>query len=141
MVGRRAFGYFNFGGTVTVEAHVDPSSAFAAGWLRLNADDLLKWDQALYLGTIFHDSATAGEMVVPRIATGTPLGSYGFGFFVGTERLGGRQVPVIQHGGTISGFVTGFWRMPDERRSVIVLSDRRSERTTDLVGALAAALY
>ena len=52
-----------------------------------------------------------------------------------------RAVKVVQHGGTISGFVTGFWRMPDDQRVVIVLSNLRSPRTPSLVGLLADRLY
>ena len=121
--------------------HVNASAAFGAGSLRITARDLLVWDQALYEGRMFRDSITVRELFLPRIATGTPLGQYGYAFFIGDQKLGAKSVKVIQHGGTISGFYTGFWRMPDERRTIIVLSSVHGPRTTQLIGALADRLY
>jgi len=138
---RRVRAYFADGGTVMNEAHVDASSAFGAGFLHSTARDLLAWDAALADGRPFHDPATAARLVTPYVETGTPLGGYGYGWFIGPQTLGGRTVRVIQHGGTISGFVTGFWRMPDDGRAVVVLANTRAAATMGLVAALADALY
>jgi CubicO group peptidase (beta-lactamase class C family) len=138
---RRVRDYFVDGGAVANAPHVDASSAFGAGFLHSTARDLLTWDAALADGRPFRDRSTAAKLTTPYIETGTPLGGYGYGWFIGTQTLGGRAVRVIQHGGTISGFVTGFWRMPDDRRAVIVLANTRGAATTGLVGALADALY
>jgi CubicO group peptidase (beta-lactamase class C family) len=137
----RASGYYRADSTVIVEPYINPTAAFGAGALRMSARDLLAWDQALYSGRIFRDTTMVRELYQPRIQTGTPLGQYGYGLFIGEQQLGGHPVRVIQHGGIISGFVTGFWRMPDERRTVIVLSNLHSARTTQLAGALAEGLY
>jgi CubicO group peptidase (beta-lactamase class C family) len=141
IVPHRAYGYYRTDSLVRQEPVIDPSAAFGAGALRISAHDLLGWDQALYSGRIFHDSTTVVQLYQAHIATGTPLGDYGFGLFVGNQELGGRPVRVIQHGGVISGFVTGFWRMPDDHRTVIVLSNLHSARTTQLVTALAQRWY
>lgn len=141
VIPHRAVGYFHFGPSYQQEAHVDPSSAFGAGFLRITAADLLRWEQSLYHGGVLRDSALAAQMFTPVIETGTPLGGYGFGYFIGKQKLGGKEVLVEQHGGTISAFVTGLWRMPDDHRTVIVLSNLRSPRTTELVAAVADAFY
>jgi len=138
---RRVRAYFAEGGRVVNAPHVDASSAFGAGFLHATARDLLAWDAALAEGRPFRDRATAAKLVTPYVATGTPLGGYGYGWFIGPQTLGGRTVQVVQHGGTISGFVTGFWRMPEDRRAVVVLANTRAAETTGLVGALADALY
>ncbi|HTO72269.1 MAG TPA: serine hydrolase domain-containing protein [Gemmatimonadales bacterium] len=141
VVPHKVQGYYRSDSIVRVEPFIHPSAAFGAGALRLSAKDLLTWDQSLYGGRIFRDSLTVAQLYQPRIETGTPLGEYGFGLFIGDQQLGGKAVRVIQHGGVISGFVTGFWRMPNERRTVIVLSNLHSGRTPQLVGALADGLY
>jgi len=141
VVPRRASGYFKADSTIIMEPFVHPTAAFGAGALRMSARDLLAWDQALYTGRIFRDPALARELYQPRMDTGLPPGRYGYGLFIGEQPLGGRKVLVIQHGGVISGFVTGFWRMPDDHRTVIVMSNLHGARTTQLVGAVAEGLY
>lgn len=137
----RAQGYYRADSVVLVEPYVHPSAAFGAGALRLSARDLLTWDQALYTGRMFRDTLTAALLSHPVITTNTPLGDYGFGVFIGDQQLGGKTVRVIQHGGVIAGFVTGFWRMPAERRTVIVLSNLHGARTVQVVGAVADGVY
>jgi CubicO group peptidase (beta-lactamase class C family) len=55
--------------------------------------------------------------------------------------LGGWQASVIQHGGAINGFATGFWRMPGEDRVVVVLDNRMSSQVPALTAGLAELLY
>jgi CubicO group peptidase (beta-lactamase class C family) len=138
---RRAAGYLRTDGRVVNAPYIDPSSVFAAGMLYSTAHDLLRWATLLREGRVFRDSASARAMFTPHADTGLPLGGYGFGVFVGTQTLGGRPVRVIQHGGTINGFTTGFWRMPDDDRVVVVLDNTMSPKTPTLTAALAEALY
>ena len=141
VIERRAAGYLHTPDGVQNAPYIDPSSVFSAGMLRSSAHDLLRWAELLRNGRVFRDSSTAAEMIAPQIETGLPLGAYGFGVFVGQQTLGGRPVRVIQHGGTINGFTTGFWRMPDEDRVVIVLDNGMSHEVPGLTAALAGMLY
>ena len=141
VIERRAAGYLRTPEGVQNAPYIDPSAVFSAGMLRSSAHDLLRWAELLRSGRVFRDSATAAMMVAPHIQTGLPLGAYGFGVFVGTRSLGGRSVTVIQHGGTINGFTTGFWRMPEQDRVVIVLDNGMSHEIPALTAALAAVLY
>ena len=83
----------------------------------------------------------ARAAIAPHMPTGLPLGAYGYGVFVGTQTLGGRSVSVIQHGGTINGFATGFWRMPQDDRVVIVLDNGMSHAVPAMTAGLAELLY
>lgn len=141
LVERRAAGYMRTPTGIVNAPYIDASTVFAAGMLYSTARDLLRWATLLRDGKVFRDPASARAMFTSHADTGLPLGGYGFGVFVGTQPLGGRAVRVIQHGGTINGFTTGFWRMPDEDRVVVVLDNTMSERTPALTAALAAALY
>lgn len=141
VVPHRASAYFKTDSAIVAEPFIHPSAAFGAGALRMSAGDLLIWDQALYSGRMFRDTNQVRELYQPRMDTGLPPGRYGYGLFIGEQTLGGRKVLVIQHGGVISGFVTGFWRMPEDHRTVIVMSNLHGARTTRLVGAVAEGLY
>jgi CubicO group peptidase (beta-lactamase class C family) len=141
VVEHRAAGYLHTPDGVRNAPFIDPTSVFSAGMLRSSAHDLLRWAELLRGGRVFRDSATSAAMVAPRVPTGLPLGAYGYGVFVGTQTLGGRPVTVIQHGGTINGFATGFWRMPEDDRVVIVLDNGMSHAVPAITAALAELLY
>jgi CubicO group peptidase (beta-lactamase class C family) len=141
VVERRAAGYLRTPEGIRNAPYIDPSSVFSAGMLRSSAPDLLRWAELLRTGQVVRDTVLARAMVSPHMDTGMPLGAYGYGVFVGRQTLGGRAVTVIQHGGTINGFTTGFWRMPDEDRVVVVLDNTMSHDVPALTAALAAALY
>jgi CubicO group peptidase (beta-lactamase class C family) len=139
--GPHALGYVRDSSRVVDAPFIDPSTVYAAGMLCSTAGDLFRWAELLRRNAVFHDPATQRRMETPSVDTGLPLGGYGYGVFVGTQRLGGRAVRVVQHGGTINGFTTGFWRMPDEGAAVVVLDNTMSHSTPALTAALAAALF
>jgi CubicO group peptidase (beta-lactamase class C family) len=141
VVPHRAAGYLRTPEGLQNAPFIDPTSVFSAGMLRSTAHDLLRWSELLRSGRVFRDRATASAMVAPHMGTGTPLGAYGYGVFVGTQTLGSHPVTVIQHGGTINGFATGFWRMPDDGRVVIVLDNGMSHAVPALTAAIADLLY
>jgi CubicO group peptidase (beta-lactamase class C family) len=66
----------------------------------------------------------------------SPLGSYGFGWFL-DERNGHR---IVQHGGSTG---TVFWHLPDDRLTVIVLTNLEATAGGDAPGIAQriAALY
>ena len=81
-------------------------------------DDMYKWDQALY-GEKLVKASTLREAFTPgRLNDGTPT-SYGFGWrlgrFLGLDRL--------SHGGSWLGFRTHILRFPEQRFTVVVLSN------------------
>ena len=141
VVPRRAEGYIRGDSSWLRAPYVDPSMIYAAGNLRSTVRDLYAWDRALAASRLFRDSASAQRMFSAHVATGLPLGGYGYGVFVGEYPLGGGTARVIQHGGTVPGFVAGFWRMPDEDRAVIVLDNGMHQAVPELVHRLAEVLY
>lgn len=137
----RARGYLRSDSTIVNAPYIDPSTVFAAGMLRSTTGDLFRWAESLRRGEVFRDSATAALFSSAHLETGTPLGGYGFGVFVGDQQLGGRAVRVIQHGGTINGFAAGYWRMPAEGAVVIVLDNTMSRSVPELTKSLADVLF
>jgi CubicO group peptidase (beta-lactamase class C family) len=116
---------------------IDMSVPHAAGGLYSTILDLYRWDQALYTDRLLPQDLLA-TMFEPAPAT-TDIGGfgYGYGFAIGTAA----SRPWVFHDGGIEGFQTHYGRHPDDRLSVIILSNREDiwgydqlDRTiTDLV--------
>ena len=129
VVPKSAFGYSINSGVAKIAPRLAPSVTFSAGGLRSTADDLLKWDQALY---------------TPRVLTRQSISSmfsdyghgYGFGSFI-EERHGHR---LWDHGGDLPGFSAAFDRFPDDHLTVIVLSNEGDD-AEGLAGRLADAFF
>jgi CubicO group peptidase (beta-lactamase class C family) len=141
IVPRRASGYMRDSGVFVNAPYIEPSTVYAAGMLRSTVGDLFKWAELLRTGHVFRDSSNLTLMTTPHAETGLPLGGYGFGVFIGNQTLGGRSIRVIQHGGTINGFTSGFWRMPVEGAVVVVLDNTMSHATPAVTAALAQSLF
>jgi len=113
----RALGYAAVGQPANP---IDPSTLYAAGALYSTAEDLYRWDQALYTEKLL-PRALLDEMFTPH------LGEYGYGWRISGNY--GRRT--LNHGGLINGFSNYMARYPDEQLTVIVLSNLQS---TDAYG-------
>lgn len=125
----RAAGYVRTPTGYSNAAYSDMSVPYAAGALYSTADDLVLWDQAL----------AAGKLVSPAAyqAMWTDQGfGYGYGWIVG-QQFGRRRVG---HNGDIAGFTSLITRFPDDKISVIVLSNVQAA-PRDAIGDEMAAVY
>lgn len=89
----------------------------AAGALMATAADVDRWQVALHTGEILGEDLYA-RMTTPEGAAAEE--DYGFGIASGTWF----GQPALTHGGGIFGFVTHALYLPEERLSVVVLSNR-----------------
>jgi CubicO group peptidase (beta-lactamase class C family) len=96
----------------------DVSGAYAAGALYSTAEDMYLWDQALYTEKIVK-TETIQQVFSPVKLNDGNVAKYGFGWMLG-QYHGLRE---ISHGGDITGFNSYIGRFPDERFTVIVLSN------------------
>ena len=112
IIARHASGY-NVGPNGAVNAaFLDMSVPFSAGSLYSTVDDLLIWDQALYAAKPLKAESLKAMF--------TDYGhKYGFGFQIDSKW----DHPRIAHGGGINGFITEFERYPQDRLTVVVLSN------------------
>lgn len=108
---------------------VDMSTPYAAGALYSTVDDMLLWDQALAAGKLI-SPVTYAEMWKDQGF------GYGYGWLVG-KQFGKRR---IGHGGDINGFSSLITRYPDDRLTVILLSNAEGAPRDPITGQL-AALY
>jgi CubicO group peptidase (beta-lactamase class C family) len=115
----RAAGYQPDGkGGVSNADYSETGKSPAAGGLYSNVDDLLRWDQALQSGALVKPETLAVAFRPATLNSGRQTG-YACGWTVGTHR-GLREVG---HGGDISGYNAYIARYPDQRFTVIVLSN------------------
>jgi CubicO group peptidase (beta-lactamase class C family) len=112
-----AVGYSGFAGKAPP---LDASTLFSAGALYSTVEDMYRWDQALYTDALL-PQALRSQMFTPF------LNGYAYGWKV--AQPDGRLQ--LSHPGLIDGFATFVARYPDDRVTVIVLSNMD---TSDVVG-------
>lgn len=104
-------------------------SGFACGNLYSTVDDLLKWDQALYTNSLV-SKATFEKMMTPYI------NNYGYGWNVRTLHNRNAQF----HSGSSVGFSTFILRIPEDKLTIIVLSNS-DEASASRVAIDLGAIY
>jgi CubicO group peptidase (beta-lactamase class C family) len=113
VVAHRAAGYASGpGGIVTNAGYIDMSVPFAAGALYSTTEDLLRWEQGLFGGKLL-SAASLQKMTTPF------KNDYAFGVGVRTEN--GHKL--IDHNGGIEGFSTELAYYPEDKITVVVLSN------------------
>jgi CubicO group peptidase (beta-lactamase class C family) len=129
IIKHRATGYDSAGGRFrTNDAGIE---SVGSGNLWTTVGDLAKWDRNFYderLGK----GLTQELLTTGKLNDGQSLG-YAFGLFVDDHR-GLRRV---QHGGAFAGFRTEMVRFPDERLTVICLSNLGNVNPTALANQVA----
>ena len=96
----------------------DVSGAFSAGALYSTAEDMYRWDQALYTEKLIRASTLNQAFSQATLNDGSNI-KYGFGWMVSQWR----GLKEVGHGGDITGFNSYIARYPDEQFTVIVLSN------------------
>ncbi len=109
---------------------IDPSTLFAAGALYSTVEDMYRWDQALYTEQLL-PQALLDEMFTPVLA------EYGYGWYI-QGHLGHR---LINHSGLINGFSNYIARYPDDRLTVIVLSNMQTSASVSIGLYLAQMVF
>ena len=119
LVPRRATGHNRLGpGEYENASFMDMSVPYAAGALHSSARDLLKWNRALYGGDLI-DAVELAKMTTPV------LKEAGFGLVI-DEDHGRRR---YSHSGGINGFNSYLAYFPEDKLTVICLSNTKSPTT------------
>jgi CubicO group peptidase (beta-lactamase class C family) len=131
IVKRRARGYApGPDGGVINASYLDMSIPFSAGGLYSTVGDLYLWDQALYGEKILKKSSLDAMFTAVR-------NDYGYGYRV-NNLFNHRHAT---HGGGIEGFRTSIDRFPDDRVTVIVLSNYEGANSGRIARDLAAVAF
>jgi D-alanyl-D-alanine carboxypeptidase len=139
IVAGRARGYSGAGpGKFTNAPFISMSIPGGAGSVRSTAGDLVKWNAALYGGKILKPESLAAMLTPGKLSSGETSGAamakmmaaagapassakreYGYALMLSTEE-GHRK---IDHGGGIYGFSASLSEFPDDKTTVVVLSN------------------
>jgi CubicO group peptidase (beta-lactamase class C family) len=131
LVEKRATGYYDRGGG-EYRNFISTFDCVGSGGLFTSVEDLFLWDQN------FYHHRVGGKAVMDLMHTqgvlndGTKL-DYAFGLIVGEYR----GLRVVEHGGSLGGYRADMLRFPDQRFSVILLSNLSSFNPSRLVREVA----
>jgi CubicO group peptidase (beta-lactamase class C family) len=110
----RATGYFTLSGKAVVPAGiVDSSVSFAAGAVYSTAEDLYKWDRALYGKKVISQASLTNAYTRRQ-------GIYGLGWVI--DSAFGKQI--YHHSGGIYGFTAFIVRIPSEDICILLLDNK-----------------
>lgn len=134
-VAHRAFGYSQMDGRWQRTDQSTTSAVLGDGGIYSSIDDLAKWDAALYDDRLLDDDSRALAFTAHAKVTGEPYeAGYGFGWRITGETL--------WHSGETIGFRNVIVRWPEQRLTVVVLSNRNDPepyRTALAIGHLFGA--
>jgi CubicO group peptidase (beta-lactamase class C family) len=99
---------------------VDMSLPYAAGGLYSTVEDLYRWDQALYTEQLVPQQALDTMFTAHASVPDSDGFGYGYGWLIGKylNRLN------ITHGGGLVGYTSLIDRYPDDKTTVIVLTNQ-----------------
>lgn len=132
----RSQGYLRQGSRLVLDPYFDMSTVTGAGAMYSTAEDLYKWDQALY-GDKLISKKMKEVYFKPHMHTGGPS-YYAYGWGVGNLPVGNStdSMHVIRHTGGINGYNTYIYRVPQTKDLVILLNNTGPAP----IGGMAAAI-
>lgn len=138
IIPNRASGYVNVADKISNASYLDMSRPYAAGGLYSTVEDLLRWDQALYSEKLVSPK-TLEQIFTPHVkATLRSLtGSYGYGWMIGDEF----NHKTLMHAGNVNGFSSFITRFPNDKATVIVLSNFENAPIEKIARDLAAIMF
>lgn len=125
-VANRAYGYTVENGEVEFSDQSTTSAVLGDGGIYTSVLDYYKWDQALYTDKLLTQES------LQQMWTGN-FGDYGLGWRV--DRKNGHRR--LHHDGSTSGFRNYVIRYPDDKMTVLVLTNRRGPDAMPLAEAVA----
>jgi len=131
-VPNRAYGYSRRGDAFVRTDQSSTSAVLGDGGVYTSVSDLVRWDHALESHSLLSAEARKLSWTPYILSDGQPT-NYGFGWFVDVDR--GRTR--LTHNGETRGFTNAIIRYPDERLSVIVLTNLSNSAPWDAAQAIA----
>jgi len=134
VIAGRVAGYQRTPGGIVNAPYLSMTLPFSAGGLVSTVDDLAKWQAALDRDGLL-SAESRRRMWTPVTLPDGRATRYGFGWGIWSDE----GHAVVEHGGSINGFVSANMRWPDDRISVAVLSNATGPGRDPRMLALRAA--
>lgn len=99
------------------------------GRVSATAEDLLKWDQALYTEKLVKQT-TLVEAFKPMVLKNGSLSMYGFGWEIAANNPEGK---LVWHNGDNPGYKTQIMRFIDRKRTLIILCNNGADTFNDII--------
>jgi CubicO group peptidase (beta-lactamase class C family) len=109
---------------------------FGAKGVVTTAEDMYKWDQALYTEKLVKAS-TFKEAFIPAKLNNNQESYYGYGWNIGNDH----GLNLFSHDGGYLGFRTVIARYPDQQFTIIILSNTRAVASTSSIARRIARIY
>lgn len=118
-IAQRVIGYEPEGTEFKLNDYDPLNHIVGSGGMYATLNDFYHWDQALYGESVLSREALQAAWTPARLASGESV-NYGFGWEV--DRYKGRLR--VRHGGSWIGFRTHIARYPEDRFTIVILSNR-----------------
>ncbi|MCI0706672.1 MAG: beta-lactamase family protein [Ignavibacteriae bacterium] len=127
VVSDRAYGYTRTDSGWTFADQSSTSAVLGDGGIYSSINDLARWDQSLYTERLLPRSVleTAMSATTP---TDTSAYSYGYGWYIGSRH----NMKTVFHTGSSRGFRNAIVRIPDERFTVVILTNRNEGNPVEI---------
>jgi|SRR5579872_847291 len=134
-IASRAYGYIRDGDGFRRKDQSLMSALQGDGCIYSSVREMVQWDRALTRGTLVRADLMRAAFTSGHLNDGTATG-YGFGWFV--DAVNGHRR--LWHSGGTVGFSHHFVRLPDDRLSVILLTNRGDASPEAITDRMAAAI-
>ncbi|HWK98812.1 MAG TPA: serine hydrolase domain-containing protein [Parapedobacter sp.] len=128
-VATRAYGYAQHNGQWERRDQSATSAVLGDGGIYSSVNDLVKWDQALYAGTLLDRRLIEQSFAYHQLANGDTV-HYGYGWHLKKTSQGDQ---VVYHTGSSTSFRNVFYRVPSRQFSIILLTNRNQPAEEEMV--------
>lgn len=136
IINNRAIPYTQEAGSFQSLPFGSDTYIYGAKGVVTTADDMYKWDQALYTEKLVKAS-TLKEAFMPAKLNNSRESYYGYGWNIGNDH----GLNMFRHDGGYLGFRTVIARYPDQQFTVIILSNTRTVASTSSIAGRIARIY
>ncbi|HRN61179.1 MAG TPA: serine hydrolase domain-containing protein [Luteimonas sp.] len=135
-VRNRAYGHSEVDGKWTRTDQSSTSAVLGDGGIYSSIDDLAKWDAALYDDRLLSDASRRLAFIAHTATDEADVDGYGYGWRIHDSAHG----RLLWHSGETIGFRNVILRWPEQRLTVVLLSNRNDPEPYKLAREI-AALY
>ncbi len=132
----RAYGYTFSNDIYRLNDQSLTSAVLGDGGIYSSTADMVSWDQALYTAQLVPFDVLNEAFISGTLNSGAKIG-YGFGWVLDTYLYRKR----VSHTGSTTGFKNVYQRYPNERLSIIVLTNRSTGSPKDIANGIAQTIF